>query len=937
MSMQRSTLDFPRNEAGLVDEFIGTAYDTVKHVSDNMDMLGEISAAIDDIDGIAERAVDAALDAEMPAIRTELQAYVAAGSESATQAAASALSAAQSANLAGTYRDAAAGFADDAEASAQAAGTAVDSRILAFRQELAGSTGGNLVGTLSPLAQAIARTLTSKLSDVVSVKDFAAVGDGTTDATLSFTQARAGTPDALVPDGKYVVDGQSVYIGDYHGSAAAVLKYKTGQSVSLERAGNASALDQLYWQEIQAAPGTTLNLNTTNQALGICEDVLYMAQNVWTPSGSWAFDSVGRFSSFPLARAASDDVDITVTGGTAPLEVVDLVGVGHAAGASVIRENGKLWLYSTVSCPSDQTPIDGVGCNYGTGFTKTEWKGPLTQSADVQPFRNLQGVFSAEICVSADGRFIVAAGYRYSPVVRDSTSYYSAIPHVSVFDRLAVEAAADPSTVVPLHSYPVPYVQSMGDAIGSLAGVACDGELIYLLNGGAQVVGARTLLVFTLSGDMVKSQIMGGWAAAQPELFRKGAGGKLVFAYESEGLVFHEDKLMVMSKFNVCTPSKVVSWQGKNFFPTVASTGVAPSSFGSWARTEAPATEAFVLGNSYVAPTDLVYHKYLTALAPKGRYSRPKGVTGGLYVDCQNPSYSGVYGNDAGYNVYTHLFWGQFDRNSETVWPMLEWRSSGQGRLFHCDQVKSGSYDAASYFGRLAYTYESGTLISGGPSVALAATLELGNARNTSSGASYATMWATGTRRMLWGVNNISYANFNPNADGTLNVGSSNFRWNTYYGVTGAISTSDAREKTPVRKFTENELTASQALIDELGIYQWLRMIEEKGEDAARLHAGMTVQRAIEIMEQHGLEPMRYGFICYDEWEAEPAVYDRTPEVRDDDGNILHPATETLVTPAHPAGNKYSFRMDELKFFILAGVHAGMKSLDARLSALENK
>lgn len=103
-----------------------------------------------------------------------------------------------------------------------------------------------------------------------------------------------------------------------------------------------------------------------------------------------------------------------------------------------------------------------------------------------------------------------------------------------------------------------------------------------------------------------------------------------------------------------------------------------------------------------------------------------------------------------------------------------------------------------------------------------------------------------------------------PGADNTQTLGAGSFRWSTVYAGTGTINTSDAREKTDVRQFTAAEMRAAKNLAREIGVYQWLASIAEKG-DAARLHIGMTVQRAIELMEAEGLDPWRYGFICCDD------------------------------------------------------------------------
>lgn len=76
MSNRRTIADFPRNEAGLVDEFIGTAYDVVKAVYDALPEINEFNETVADIPNLATDAVDAALAAAMPAVHADLDTYV---------------------------------------------------------------------------------------------------------------------------------------------------------------------------------------------------------------------------------------------------------------------------------------------------------------------------------------------------------------------------------------------------------------------------------------------------------------------------------------------------------------------------------------------------------------------------------------------------------------------------------------------------------------------------------------------------------------------------------------------------------------------------------------------------------------------------------------------------------------------------------------------
>lgn len=142
-----------------------------------------------------------------------------------------------------------------------------------------------------------------------------------------------------------------------------------------------------------------------------------------------------------------------------------------------------------------------------------------------------------------------------------------------------------------------------------------------------------------------------------------------------------------------------------------------------------------------------------------------------------------------------------------------------------------------------------------------------------------------------------------PNPDNTRALGGGSNRWTTVYATSGTINTSDAREKTAVVPMTPTEVEAAKDIAREIGTFQWLESVEKKG-DAARKHVGLTVQRAIQIMQSHGLDPFAYGFICYDEWDAN--------EMQD-------------------AGDRYSFRTDQLNLFIARGLEARLTALEAAL------
>lgn len=188
----------------------------------------------------------------------------------------------------------------------------------------------------------------------------------------------------------------------------------------------------------------------------------------------------------------------------------------------------------------------------------------------------------------------------------------------------------------------------------------------------------------------------------------------------------------------------------------------------------------------------------------------------------------------------------------------------------------------------------------------------------------------------------VAIDRFSPAQDGAKMLGNPSGRWSVLYAASGTINTSDAREKTAVRALTDGEITAARQLAQEIGAYKFLAAVAEKGT-AAREHIGMTVQRAIEILQANGLEPFNYGFICYDSWPQvtvdHPATYEQVP-VTDADGNVTGYENGALIKEAwtevtQEAGDRYSFRTDELNLFIARGQAAYLAQLEARIAALE--
>lgn len=136
---------------------------------------------------------------------------------------------------------------------------------------------------------------------------------------------------------------------------------------------------------------------------------------------------------------------------------------------------------------------------------------------------------------------------------------------------------------------------------------------------------------------------------------------------------------------------------------------------------------------------------------------------------------------------------------------------------------------------------------------------------------------------------------FVPRNDNIMKFGCSTNRWTELFAATGAINTSDAREKTELLSITEAEKRVALKIKASIGKFKFLDAIEKKGKEKARIHFGTTAQKVAEIFKSEGLNPDDYSLFCYDEWEADP---------------------ENGIK----AGNRYGLRYTELLAFIIAAM-----------------
>ena len=131
-----------------------------------------------------------------------------------------------------------------------------------------------------------------------------------------------------------------------------------------------------------------------------------------------------------------------------------------------------------------------------------------------------------------------------------------------------------------------------------------------------------------------------------------------------------------------------------------------------------------------------------------------------------------------------------------------------------------------------------------------------------------------------------------PQNDGTQALGQPSNRWSTVYATSGAINTSDERQKQDIRDLSSVEAAVAARLKNLVKVYRFKSAYQSKG-DNARIHVGVIAQEVAAAFKAEGLDPMKYGVVCYDQWDA------------DDE---------------REAGDAYGVRYDELWAFIISAL-----------------
>jgi len=148
-------------------------------------------------------------------------------------------------------------------------------------KDLALGTGAAFIGWTSALAGAVLRTIASKLADVVSVRDFGAVGDNVADDAAAFAAALATGKDVFVPAGTYKVTSALAMSTAYqrlfgHGWASQINfdLAASGNGITTSNSTGWQAISRLYLNGVAnvakvvsvGSPDVTVECNRVNNA-----------------------------------------------------------------------------------------------------------------------------------------------------------------------------------------------------------------------------------------------------------------------------------------------------------------------------------------------------------------------------------------------------------------------------------------------------------------------------------------------------------------------------------------------------------------------------------------------------------------------------------------------------------------------------------------------
>ena len=190
---------------------------------------------------------------------------------------------------------------------------------------------------------------------------------------------------------------------------------------------------------------------------------------------------------------------------------------------------------------------------------------------------------------------------------------------------------------------------------------------------------------------------------------------------------------------------------------------------------------------------------------------------------------------------------------------------------------------------------------------------------------------------------NFSGGHLLPSTDNIRDLGSGALRMRVIYAGTGAINTSDEREKKNIGDIPD-------AWLDAWGRVNWQRF---KFKGGSRWHTGLVAQQVHAAFEAEGLDAFEIGLCCFDKWdEVREPIFEnvkKTRKVKRETGELTSggkPKFETVEEEFEEtvdtgetrvtleAGDRWGLRYDECFAIEAAWQRRELARLSAKLEAL---
>ena len=274
-------------------------------------------------------------------------------------------------------------------------GIANNSALLSYEALIASSAGSSYVGYLPAGTNAVATTVQAKLRQTVSVKDFGAVGNNSTNdygaiqAAINFVAITGGV--VLIPPGNYrvnstlIISSNVMLMGTGPG-ACAINVGNNDISVLTVSGGTFGGAQNLFLVGYQNAAATSIAVNVTLNVLALFRDCF-----IW--GGYYAFGTEGVDGYY---------------------ENIDFAGAG--LGGNIIS-TGANWY---MRCKINQTVVtSGVGFFQQAGagtvkentFTQCDFSGTYTNSIQINDtvsnsLMNFIGCVFSKPCILQVGKWV---------------------------------------------------------------------------------------------------------------------------------------------------------------------------------------------------------------------------------------------------------------------------------------------------------------------------------------------------------------------------------------------------------------------------------------------------------------------------------------------------------------------------------------------------